>query len=58
MTPTLYSGLGVLEGCGGRIRRGTSEEVDDSSTSGAPLSISEGADVVGLESITSNQEDS
>ena len=56
MTPTSYGGLGVPDGCGGRIRIGASEEVDDSPTSGAPSSISEGADVVGLDSVTSNQE--
>ena len=46
-----------MEGCGGGIGIGASEEADDSPTSGVPSSISEGADVVGLESITSNQED-
>ena len=56
MTPTSYGGLGVLDGCSGRIRIGASEEADDSPTSRAPLSISEGADVIGLDSMTGNQE--
>ena len=56
MTPTLYSGLGVLDGCGSGIRIGASEEADDSPTSGAPLSISEGAEVIGSDSVTGNQE--
>ena len=57
MTPTLYGRLGVLNSCGGGIGIGASEEADDSPTSGAPSSISEGADIVGSESVTSNQED-
>ena len=57
MIPTLYGGLGVLDGCGSRTGMGASEEADDSPTLGAPSSISEGTDVVGSESITGNQED-
>ena len=36
---------------------GALEEADDSPTSRAPSSISEGVDVISSESITSNQED-
>ena len=56
MTPTLYGGLGVLDGCGGGIGIGALEEAEDSPTSGAPSSISEGADVIGSDSVTGNQE--
>ena len=35
---------------------GALEEVDDSPTSGVALSISEGAEVVGSDSVTGNQE--
>ena len=57
ITPTSYGGLGVPDGCGGGIGIGASEEADDSPTSRAPSSISEGAEVVGLDSVTGNQED-
>ena len=56
MTPTSYGRLSVLDGCRGGIGIGALEEADDSPTLGVPLSISEGADVVGSESITGNQE--
>ena len=56
MTLTSYGGLRVLNGCGGGIGIGTSEEADDSPTSRVPSSILEGTDVVGLDSVTGNQE--
>ena len=56
MTPTLYGRLGVLDGCGGGIGIGALEEADDYPTLGVPSSISEGVDIIGSDSVTSNQE--